>query len=218
MSDATWFRASAPAKINLYLEVLGLRADGHHEIRTWMMAVEPSDSVAARATRGSGIALSLTGAQASPDIRADETNLAWRAAQAVLDHGRARGQVDTRAGLELALEKNIPSGAGLGGASSDAAAAWIAAQAALGFEVSISETQAGLERLGSDCAFFFQTARTGFGRCEGRGERVLEEVSPPTRWSVAILTPAVSASTAQVYAALRIRLSAKPEVHSLPPA
>lgn len=218
MSATGWVRAFAPAKINLHLEVLGRRPDGFHEIRTWMMAVEPCDIVAVRATRDARIRLSITGAQASPDIRADETNLVWRAARELLDHGRSSGRVDGASGLELALTKNIPSCAGLGGASSDATATWIAAQAALGLEVPPADTQAALERLGSDCEFFFKTGRTGFGLCEGRGERVRQEDSPPSSWSVAILTPGVSAPTAQVYAALRIRLSPEPELHTLLPA
>lgn len=209
-SDARWVRALAPAKINPYLAVLGRRADGFHEVDTTLAAIGLCDVVAVRRRNEPGIALEVVGPEASADVPRDERNLVVRAARAALEHAPRwrRGP----GGLELRLEKHVPSQAGLGGGSSDAAAAWLACATLLGggggdalalFHVAVDE-QAGtreLAALGSDCAFFWSARETGYARCRGRGELV--EPLPrlrSKRWLV-IATPARGAPTAAVYQA-----------------
>jgi 4-diphosphocytidyl-2-C-methyl-D-erythritol kinase len=104
-------------------------------------------------------------------------------------------------GLELELVKSIPSQAGLGGGSSDAAAAALAAWAALGEPCPRARLVEITGALGSDVAFFLEASETGYARCTGRGERV--ESLPSTgaaRWTVALVVPAVASPTGEVYA------------------
>jgi 4-diphosphocytidyl-2-C-methyl-D-erythritol kinase len=206
----TSVRALAPAKVNLFLEILGRRPDGYHDVRTWMLAVDVFDEVRARTTKDAQIALSIGGPQAGSDVRPDGTNLVFRAARACLEAAREAGLVDADAGLDLHLEKHIPSQAGLGGASADAAAAWIAARAALGIELEDATGEAHLAQLGSDCVFFLKASRTGFACCEGRGDRV-SGARPFPRLSIALVTPALAIPTARVYAAFAARARAGPE-------
>jgi 4-diphosphocytidyl-2-C-methyl-D-erythritol kinase len=201
-----WVRALAPAKVNLWLDVLGRRADGYHEIDSGLLALELADEVEARAVPERGVALDVSGPFASPDVQRDERNLAWRAAQGCLDAlGESRG-------IELRLVKNVPSQAGLGAGSADAAAALAACEAALQRSLSEERALELLARLGSDCVFFRRAAATGFARCTGRGEQVEVLPVPPPGWSIAVLVPDVGAPTASVYAALRegLRMNAPP--------
>jgi 4-diphosphocytidyl-2-C-methyl-D-erythritol kinase len=203
MSRPTFVRARAPAKVNLRLEVLGRRGDGYHEVRTWMLALDLADEIVARPSSCGGVSLAVTGEQARADVPTGSENLAWRAAQLVLDEGRRRGLLGERDGLDLVLEKSIPSRAGLGGGSSDAAAAWLAAERALAIGLPAEAAGAALAELGSDCAFFARARESGFALCEGRGERVTPLASP--RLSIALVVPDVECPTAEVYAALDAR-------------
>jgi 4-diphosphocytidyl-2-C-methyl-D-erythritol kinase len=211
-------RAIAPAKINPWLEVVGRRPDGYHEIRTWMLAVDLCDRLEVEAIRADEIVLDVSGPCASADVPRDASNLCWRAAAAAIAHAR-RTEVDLRArGVRLRLEKNIPSQAGLGGASADAAATWVATLAALGAEATAEESDVALAALGSDCVFFGKAASTGLAWCEGRGERVTIAARPSSRWFVALLTPDVRCPTAAVYAAFRKPLRDSRPPNRLPPA
>src|SRR5580704_8380869 len=115
-------RATAFAKINLTLRVLGIRSDGYHELRTVLQSLDLHDSLtftSAGEPDGSGVepfCIECTD-RACPT---DRTNLVWRAAEALWRAARRRGQP---AGVRVRLVKNIPMQAGLGGGSSDAAAA-----------------------------------------------------------------------------------------------
>ena len=196
-----WVRALAPAKVNLWIDVLERRADGYHELDTGLLALELADTLEARARPEAGVRLELGGPFATPDVPSDERNLAWRAAAACLE------VLGERRGVELRLVKNVPSQAGLGAGSADAAAALVACEAALGRALDEPGALALLSRLGSDCVFFRAAAATGFARCRGRGEVVQPLGPPPADWCVAVLVPDVGAPTAQVYAALRGPLS-----------
>jgi 4-diphosphocytidyl-2-C-methyl-D-erythritol kinase len=199
-----WVRALAPAKVNLWLDVLARRADGFHELDTGLLALELADELEARVAPEPGVRLEVAGRFASADIPRDERNLAWRAAAACLEAlGEDRG-------LELRLTKNVPSRAGLGAGSADAAAALLAGEAALGRSLDEGTVRTLLAGLGSDCVFFRAAAATGLARCSGRGEQVQALAAPPQGWSVVVLVPDVGAATAAVYAALPTPLSARP--------
>lgn len=204
-----WFEALAPAKVNLTLAVLGKRADGYHDLHSWMLALDLRDRVRVRTSGEPGVSIAVRGPAASADVPLDERNLAVRAARAALDLATARGRPIDAGGLAIELEKHVPSQAGLGGGSSDAAAAWLASAAALGLRASDDDAESALARLGSDCVFF-QKAREGLGIATGRGERIERVRAPIPRWSIALVTPAVGAPTAAVYARALPREMRKP--------
>ncbi len=210
-----WHRVLAPAKVNPFLEVLERRADGFHEIETTMLALELGDEVRARATKSGTVELSVDGPFASADIPLDERNLAWRGAAAFLARAKQRGHED--AGVELVVTKHVPSQAGLGGGSSDAAAAMAATECAFGFALDDEYARTELARLGSDCVFF-RAPRTGHARATGRGERIEVLERPRGSLGVVVVTPAFGAPTAAVYRALTLPLRGGEPPRSLTPA
>jgi 4-diphosphocytidyl-2-C-methyl-D-erythritol kinase len=109
-------KVSAFAKINLRLDILGKRPDGYHELRTIFQSVSLRDELVLRASRHSGIALMVSG-NARLSAEPMRNNLVYRAVDAL------RHELKIRSGVEIELRKKIPAGGGLGGGSSDAAAA-----------------------------------------------------------------------------------------------
>ena len=111
-------RIPACAKVNLRLEVLGKRADGYHELRTIFQSVSLHDTLEFRSSRRLGISLQIYG---NDELAKEEMekNLVYRAVDAL------RRETRPRPGVEILLRKRIPAGRGLGGGSSDAAAALI---------------------------------------------------------------------------------------------
>jgi 4-diphosphocytidyl-2-C-methyl-D-erythritol kinase len=198
-AGAGWVRARAPAKVNLALDLIGRRPDGYFELETWMLAVDLEDELEARASADPGVRLQLAGPFASADVPSGASNLAVRAAELALAGAWERGEAGGVLGLDLRLVKRIPSRAGLGGGSSDAAAAWLAARAALGLGPAPELAHAALARLGSDCAFFAE-ARAGLAVCRGRGEIVQPVPGAPPPWWIPLVLPGFGAETAAVYA------------------
>jgi 4-diphosphocytidyl-2-C-methyl-D-erythritol kinase len=202
--------ALAPAKVNLWLDVLGKRADGFHEVDTGLLALDLADEVRVVRSEAPGVRVELSGPQLTDDVPADGTNLAARAAASVLERAVELGRVAPETGLRVHVEKNVPSGAGLGGGSADAAAALLATARLLEVEVEAERSREWLAALGSDCVFFLDAAETGLARCLGRGERVLPLACPDRGWTLALLSPDVACPTARVYAALGRSLSGAP--------
>ncbi len=216
MSAAEWFERAAPAKVNLFLEVLERRPDGYHELETVMLALDLADRVRIRRAPRPGVRCTLSGPFASADVPRDERNLAVRAALAALALARRMGALGEFEGVELELEKWVPSQAGLGGASSDAAAAFAAVESALGLSFDEREACAALAALGSDCVFFRKAATSGLALCTGRGEIVSALAPAPENLAVVVVTPDFGAPTAQVYAQLASPLSWAQSRRSLP--
>jgi 4-diphosphocytidyl-2-C-methyl-D-erythritol kinase len=191
----------APAKLNLFFEVLGRREDGYHEVETLVAPIALYDTLYFQGdTDGE---LRLTCQRVSGPWGADPTwlgdfpegdqNLVVRAVNLL------RRRTGVRRGGTLRLAKRIPTAAGLGGGSSDAAAALAAANAAWGLGWSWQElAQLGAE-LGSDVPLFF--AR-GPAICRGRGERV-EPVAAIGLLHFVVVRPPAGLSTAAVYGACR---------------
>src|SRR5579862_8730351 len=109
-------RVPAFAKVNLRLEILDKRADGYHELRTIFQSVSLHDSLHLALTKAREIDLRVKGDPALAAAPAKE-NLVWRALSIL------RGELKLRQGIRAELSKRIPAGRGLGGGSSDAAAA-----------------------------------------------------------------------------------------------
>jgi len=206
--DSTVFerevRVLAPAKLNLSLELLGRRDDGYHELATHMVAIEPHDELLLRMAAGSGLGspkVAFRLEASDPDVPRDGTNLAVRALGLVVSRALERGE-DAARHYELVLRKNLPSGAGLGGGSADAAAAYCAATTLLGLDPEDEELLAELSELGSDIPFFVRARETGFGLATGRGELVEPLPLPPDLW-FAVVTPKLHVKTPEVYAHVR---------------
>lgn len=179
-----------PAKINLFLEVRGKRDDGFHEIGTLFQAVEAADILSAEPWDG----LVLAGAEGVTENPDD--NLVLKAAR--LLGARFADRVPRGAGIRFALEKRLPAGAGLGGGSSDAAAALRLANAVWGLGLGDDALRALGAELGSDVPFFLSFA-TAFG--EGRGE-ALTPAPAPAPFHVVIATPRCHVDTGWAYGEL----------------
>jgi len=151
-------RLLAPAKVNLFLEVLGKRPDGYHEIVTVIQTVSLCDEVILR-PRPSGIELVCD----DDSLPQDPSNLAYRAAAAVLEHSRYDY------GLSIEVRKQIPAAAGLGGGSSDAAAVIRGVNRLFGLNLEAEALSAIAAGVGSDVPFFLTG---GVALCTGRGEVV----------------------------------------------
>ncbi|MHC4503856.1 MAG: 4-(cytidine 5'-diphospho)-2-C-methyl-D-erythritol kinase [Planctomycetota bacterium] len=184
----------APAKINLYLDILGRRDDGYHEIDTVMQTVDLADRLELRARADGEIRLTVTGR--TEGVPADDRNLVMKAARALAEEVRAGPAPDNVPGADIVLHKRIPTGAGLGGGSSDAAAALVGLSTLWGIEVApelLSSLAAGL---GSDVPFF---VLGGTARCRGRGEIV--EASNAKGELHAVLAISAPLATREVYEA-----------------
>lgn len=191
MSAAQALRVQAHAKLNLGLRILGVRSDGYHDLAALNVALtEPHDLlVASPLAAGAGVHLSV-GGPAVRDVPSDASNLAAVAAQRLL---QARA---SHAGVEIALHKRIPAGAGLGGGSADAAAALVAVNQLCELGADATELAVIGESLGSDVPFGLAS---GPALMKGRGELLEPAPVPPFRALVAV--PAVRCSTRDVYRA-----------------
>jgi 4-diphosphocytidyl-2-C-methyl-D-erythritol kinase len=180
-------RIQAPAKINLVLRVLGRRPDGYHDIWSLMQTVELYDEleVAVQPDPSAGIELRCD----DPALPVDHTNLVYRAAALVMEQARCR------AGLAIKLYKRIPTGAGLGGGSSDAAATILALNQLLGLGWSRAVMGEVGQALGSDVPFFF-SAPTAVAA--GRGESVQQMSLAESRW-VVLVNPGFPIETRWAY-------------------
>ena len=176
------------AKVNRSLRVLGKRSDGYYEIDTIFQTVDLSDRMDFLEREEKGVALTIEGA----DLPFGDENLVLRAAKALL----ARAGV-TR-GADIHLSKRIPIGGGMGGGSSNAAAALRGLSALWELTLTEGDLHTLAASLGSDVPFFLLGGRA---RGTGRGE-ILEPLEDgPEEWLVLVLPP-FSLSTAVVYGAL----------------
>jgi 4-diphosphocytidyl-2-C-methyl-D-erythritol kinase len=195
-------RLSAPAKINLRLNVLGKRPDGYHDIDTLFQAIDLADEVTVRLD-GEGVRLDVVGAELGPT----EDNLAYRAAL------RFAADVGHSGGVAIELTKRVPAGAGLGGGSSDAAAVLRCLAALRGVDGTDARLGHAAAALGSDVPFFLCESPLARGR--GRGE-VLEPVVPLPEADLVLVSPPVHVATAEAYAALSTsRRGSAPAVHEV---
>jgi 4-diphosphocytidyl-2-C-methyl-D-erythritol kinase len=181
-------RVRAFAKINRSLRVLGATPDGYHELRTVFQSIALHDTLAFRRTRA---AFQIECRAAS--CPGDESNLVWKAAAAVW---RAAGRGGPPRGLTVRLTKRIPLQAGLGGGSSDAAAALRACAALWRVRLGPSALEALARSLGADVPFFL-SGGTMLGT--GRGDRLAPLPDEEAAWVVLVLPP-FGVSTAEAFA------------------
>jgi 4-diphosphocytidyl-2-C-methyl-D-erythritol kinase len=177
----------AHAKINLDLRVLGMRADGFHELRTVFQAVALHDVIRC-VPRDGPFAIEC----ASAGVPLDATNLIWRAAQTLWRALRRSGPVRD---VVVQLEKGIPLQAGLGGGSADAAATLMALVHAWRVPVKPAQLTDVAAHIGSDVPFFL-SGGTALGL--GRGEEIYPLADLPRHWIV-LLIPGFGVSTSEAY-------------------
>jgi len=178
----------APAKVNLFLEVLRKRADGYHEVQTLLQHVDLCDEI--RFAEGAGIVVE-TGGLACPG---GEENLAHRAAALFFK------TTGIRPGVRIEITKRIPLGAGLGGGSSDAAATLWGLNRLFGTGLTSQVLQDLGAHLGSDVPLFFGGPTAW---ASGRGERIRPLPAFPRSWLL-IVFPGFPVSTAWAYANLEL--------------
>ncbi|MCS7238953.1 MAG: 4-(cytidine 5'-diphospho)-2-C-methyl-D-erythritol kinase [Thermoguttaceae bacterium] len=192
--SALWFAALAPAKLNLFFEIRSRREDGYHEIETCVCPIRWYDRIWFRPVADGELRFSCRWVSSFPpdfppgDLPDGASNLAYRALELL------RNRTFFDRGAEVVLIKSIPSGSGLGGASSDAAA--VLALANRGWRLHLSQRQL-IElaaELGSDVPLFLVD---GFSLCRGRGEQVRPIGCYPLNF-VVVRPPAVL-STREMY-------------------
>jgi 4-diphosphocytidyl-2-C-methyl-D-erythritol kinase len=188
-----------PAKLNLLFEVLGKREDGYHEIESLMCPVDLFDTLCFREEPSGRIELACRWADPAGEngragrdpLPQGSENLVYRAVELI------RLRTGTDRGATLVLTKRIPMAAGLGGGSSDAAAALMAANLGWNLGLSTADLMGLAARLGSDVPFFLVG---GPAVCRGRGELV-EPVTGLGAMHFVLARPPVGLSTATVYRA-----------------
>ncbi len=178
----------APAKLNLFLEILGKRPDGYHELESLMVAVDLFDTLSFVDDPTGAIRLTCD----DPTLPTDSANLVIQAAE------RLRAEAGVDRGATIALRKAIPAQAGLAGGSSDAAATLVALDRLWGIGLSSNRLETLAGAIGSDVAFFLNAPAAV---CRGRGERV-ETVGLRSALHFVVVCPPVGVSTADVYANL----------------
>ena len=189
------------AKVNLGLHILGKREDGFHEIRTLFQTIGLHDTLEIRLTRGQGVSV-----QCNRDELNRGDNLVVRALEAVCSHA------GLKRGLEARLEKRIPLGSGLGGGSSNAAAAVMGLDRLLGLGMSRRDWFEIGGALGSDVPFFFVGGRAiGVGR--GSEVYPLEDAAP---CHVLIVIPPRPMPTADAYRRASLRLTTQVNKSKIP--
>lgn len=192
---------ASPAKVNLYLKILGKRADGFRELETVMAALSLADQM-----RFDVKPKELTLECDAKEVPVDDTNLARRAAKLL------REKFNVRQGAHITIRKQTPIGGGMGGGSSNAATTLRALNDLWNLKASASELQSIAALLGSDVPFFLQP---GVALCRGRGEIIAplakDQCGGLEGLSVVLVNPGFGVSTSWAYKAYAARGGADAE-------
>jgi 4-diphosphocytidyl-2-C-methyl-D-erythritol kinase len=175
----------APAKINLWLRIVGKRSDGYHEVETRMCPISICDSV--HVARRGDTEVTLTCSDST--VPTDESNLALKALRAF------ESRIGQRQGWDIRLDKAIPHGAGLGGGSSNAAALLDAVNQLSGSPLSLEQLVGVASQIGSDVPFFLHRSCCD---ATGRGEAVTP-VDFPWRLPLVLIKPPFGIPTDWAY-------------------
>ena len=184
-SSERWF---APAKLNLFLHILGRRSDGYHQLQTLFQLLDEGDTLRFESLSGGELQLEVRSNTTGQRLPL-ENNLILQAARLL------RTRAGTPAlGARISVDKRIPIGGGLGGGSSNAATTLIALNRYWQLNLSQTELKALGLQLGADVPLFID-GRSAWG--EGVGEK-LQAVSLPPRWFL-VATPDCAVSTAEIF-------------------
>jgi len=181
-------RASAYAKINLFLEITGRRSDGYHTLSTVFQTISLGDSLTFHPAGG----LSLT--CSDPSLPTDERNLVMKSAV------RLRDVLKESQGAKIHLHKKVPMGAGLGGGSSDAAAVLRTLPRLWGRRIGVSVLHRLAVELGADVPFFL---KGGLCRATGIGDK-LKPLEARTKTWLVLVYPEFGVSTKEAYSRVRL--------------
>ncbi len=184
----------APAKINLYLEIIGEAGDGYHQLVMIMQSIDLADTIKIRANGTDKIRIYCD----HPEVPLDETNLAYRAA--ALMQQEFPSPAANYGGIDITIEKNIPVAAGLAGGSSNAAAVLVGIDLIWDLGLTQPELQELGAKIGSDVPFCISG---GTAIATGRGEQLEPLQDLDHLWVVLAKYNHISVSTAWAYATYR---------------
>jgi 4-diphosphocytidyl-2-C-methyl-D-erythritol kinase len=192
-------RVLAPAKVNLFLRIVGRRPDGYHLLDSLMVPISLHDQLHVRITRPATSNSSVTVASDSPDAPGGPGNLVHRAATRLLQ------TTDDHVAVDVDLRKHIPVGSGLGGGSSDAAAALLALNRLLGSPCALEQLAQLAAELGADVPFFIYGRPA---RVAGIGEQITP-VQLGRSLSLVVCSDGSQLSTAQIYSLADVSLTSE---------
>lgn len=193
-------KIEAPAKINLYLEITGKRADGYHNLETIMQTVSLFDEITVE-DAPSGILLECDNSQ----LPTGSSNIVYKAAEAV------QKRFNIAKGVKITLKKIIPMGAGLGGGSSDAAATLKALVKLWNIQTDKKELEKIAAGLGADVPFFLTG---GTALCEGIGE-IVTPLANIKKMPIILVNPGFGVSTPSVYKNVKFPLTKSRKIHTI---
>ena len=191
-------RLPAFAKVNLCLHVLGRRPDGYHELRTMFQTISLRDTLELSLTKKDEISLEVK----NSELPAGPENLVWRAIDAM------RSELKPNDGIHARLEKRIPVARGLGGGSSDAAAALIGMMRLTKKKLPLERLMEIAAGLGADVPFFLFGGRA---LAVNRGDEIYPLPNAPERTVVIVSPKGIGVSTKDAYAWLSAELTKRPE-------
>lgn len=194
MTRANSLTLRAPAKVNLFLHIIGRRSDGFHDLQTVFQFVDLADQLRLQRLEQPEIALQGSGMNV-----AAENNLITRAAKAL------QAATSCKLGASIQIDKHIPVGGGVGGGSSDAASTLLALNALWKTGLSLAELADIGAHLGADVPVFI---RGTAAFAEGKGEQ-LTPVELPTPWYL-LLKPACEVSTARIFSQQELTRNTSP--------
>ena len=184
-SSERWF---APAKLNLFLHILGRRSDGYHQLQTLFQILDKGDTLQFESLSGGELQLEVSSNTTGHRLPV-ENNLILKAARLLRTHAGT-----PTLGARISVDKHIPMGGGLGGGSSNAATTLIALNRYWQLNLSQTELKALGLQLGADVPLFID-GKSAWG--EGVGEK-LQAVTLPPRWFL-VATPDCAVSTAEIF-------------------
>ena len=195
-------RLPAFAKINLRLQVMGRRADGYHELRTIFQAISLHDTLELSLTRGRAVVLETN----EPGLPTGKENLVYRAIEAI------GCEIALSGGVRARLEKRIPVARGLGGGSSDAAAAIIGILRLTKAKVAVGRLTEIAAKLGADVPFFLFGGRAV---AVNRGDEIYPLADAPKRAILVVSPRNIGVSTKDAYEWLSAELTKRAEAPSI---
>ena len=194
-----FLRVRSFAKINLALAVTGRRPDGYHNIETVFQAIDLSDELEFRHSPEISLA-----SECLPDVP-EKDNIVWKAAVALVE------RTGVNRGAAITLRKKIPSGAGLGGGSGNAAATLLGLRRLWNADITDADINAIAATLGSDVPFFLMG---GAALGKGRGD-ILSGLPDFQPEHIVVIFPGISVSTASAYRALNLGLTSMDSDHKI---
>ena len=206
MDNKKHLTIKAPAKINLYLEVTGRRADGYHDLRTFMQKLELADILnITQKSEGEGVSMVSN----DEDLPTDKRNLAVRAAHVFM------AETGLSLSVAISLDKKIPVAAGLGGGSSDAAAVLTALNQMNGLPLDQKRLRAAALSIGADVPFLASDYAAAWAT--GVGERLQAAPSLANYWIV-LVNPGFAVSTKWVFESYGALLAEETKTRNVPEA